>query len=57
MIQIILDKIKSMFSTTTTYDGELDSYIRSQNPQNLCDIERLTEEFERRRFLKGDVKL
>lgn len=56
MIQKILDKIKSMFPTTT-YGGELDSYIQSRNPQNLCDIERLIEEFERRRFLQGDAKL
>lgn len=56
MIQTILDKIKSMFSITN-YSGELDSYIQSRNPQNLYDIERLTEEFERRRFLKGDAKL
>jgi hypothetical protein len=56
MIQTILDKIKSMF-ITTTYGSELDSYIQSRNPQNLCDIERFTEEFERRRFLQGDAKL
>ena len=45
-----------MFSIAA-YGGELDSYIQSRNPQNLYDIERLTKEFERRCFLKGNAKL
>lgn len=56
MIQKIFDKIKSMFADNNIV-RDLESYIQSRNPKNLCDIERLTEEFERRRFLQGDAKL
>jgi hypothetical protein len=56
MIQKIVDKIKSCFSNQSSQE-RLESYIISHNPKNLCDIERLTEEFERRCFLQGNCKL
>jgi hypothetical protein len=56
----MISKIKEKFikwCSCGSIQSELECYINSHNPKNLCDIERLTEEFERRRFLQGDCKL
>jgi hypothetical protein len=42
------------FSNIDTYGSALERYIVSRNPQDIGDIERLTQEFDRRqheRFL------
>lgn len=57
MIQKIFDKIKSILSDSRGHSTALDQFIQSKNPKSLCDIERFTEEFERRSFFQGDTKL
>lgn len=52
----IIDAIKRWFSQHS-YHSDLERYIISHNPKNQYDVERLTEEFDRRRFLQGDSKL
>lgn len=42
------------FSSVDTYGSALERYIVSRNPQDIGDIERLTQEFDRKhneRFL------
>lgn len=52
----ILKLIQQWFSHESI-GSELERYIVSHNPKDNCDVERLTEEFERRRFLQGDLRL
>ena len=52
----LLELLKKWLSHETL-SSELERYIASHNPQSTYDIERLTEEFERRRFLQGDTRL
>lgn len=56
MITHFFDKIKSWVASPS-YGSHLENYINSHNPKTVYDIERLTEEFERRNFLQGDAKL
>lgn len=42
------------FSSVDTYGSALEKYIVSRNPQDIGDVERLTQEFDRKqnqRFL------
>lgn len=53
---MIVETFKKWFKEPS-FDSLLEDYILSHNPKNHCDIERLTEEFERRCFLQEKVKL
>lgn len=41
----MLGALRSLFKTNT-YGSELEQYIVSHNPQNTCDVENLTREYE-----------
>ena len=56
MIAYIIHKIKGWFNQPI-FCRELELYITSHNPRSTADVERLTEEFERKYFLQGKVKL
>lgn len=51
----VIEKIKSWFvPSDTTYDSNLDEYITRNCPQSVCDVERLSREYDylqRQQFL------
>jgi hypothetical protein len=50
-IQPILGWVKSLaqsYSKPQTYGSALEAYIVSNEPQNACDVDRLTREFDSR---------
>jgi hypothetical protein len=56
MVTQIIHDIKRWFNQCA-FCSELDRYITSHKPQSVAEVERLTEEFERRYFLQGKIKL
>lgn len=55
-IQPIVGWVKSLaqqFEKPTTYGSELEYYIVSNNPNDACDVDRLTREYEARNSLRG----
>lgn len=47
MVNQLKNFLKKIFSEFT-YNEKLENYILSKNPQNICDIEYWTTEFNRR---------
>ncbi len=41
----IIEALRSLLKTNT-YGSELEKYISSRYPQNACDVENLTRQFE-----------
>lgn len=44
MLSYIIMSIKDMFKNIDTY-ANIDEYIVSHNPQDMCDVERLEREY------------
>lgn len=44
MLSYIIMSIKDMFTNIDTY-ANIDEYIVSHNPQDMCDVERLEREY------------
>ena len=55
MLDKLIKFIEYRFSDSL--HDRLNRYIVSHNPKSISDIERLTEEFERRSFLQENAKL
>lgn len=45
LLASILGALRSLFKQTT-YGSELENYIVYHKPQDTCDVEKLTREFE-----------
>lgn len=48
-LEKVFENVLKKFSTDT-YGSRLERYIASRNPQNACDVEKLTRDFERKNF-------
>ena len=51
LIQLLTDRVKSLmdsFNKPQSYGSALEAYIVSNQPQDACDVDRLTREFDSR---------
>lgn len=58
MLTAIINRANSMFNAfgkSQTYGSALEAYIVSNNPQDICDIDRLSRQFDQRQSTRASL--
>jgi hypothetical protein len=50
----MLSKLIKKWFSTISYQSDIESFILSRNPQDICDVERLMKEYNYKTLFKGD---